>query len=363
MAQATARIDGQYVLAVARTDSHYAVLSSGPGNTVSLLDCKTLARSAAIANARVGQGTTALRVVDSMGPRTAAGRKMVLLASRDGTVALWDDRQADLALTMSHASAAAGVLSVDALPARNMIAAGTALNGEDASILYWDPRAPGAPLHSHTSTHSDDITVLHFRNETDGPVLLSASTDGLVSTSNPLEQDEDNATLNVANYVSSIAHAGWTASGHVWASSDMETGAIWDSNLDLVHDFGDLRAREIPNFKPNYLIDGFAWGGELCLALGSNEGEAAVVSLVPGQPETWTPRLHVRGGAHSEIVRCALWDAQAGVMVTGGEDSVVAVWGADALRDVPDVPMEEDQSRRKRTRDEENGSESKRKRI
>lgn len=106
MAQATARIDGQYVLAVARTDAHYAVLSSGPGSTVSLLDCRTLARSAAIADARVGQGTTTLRVVDSMGPLAAAGRKMVLLASRDGTVALWDDRQASLALTTRFPSVA-----------------------------------------------------------------------------------------------------------------------------------------------------------------------------------------------------------------------------------------------------------------
>lgn len=39
---------------------------------------------------------------------------------------------------------------------------------------------------------------------------------------------------------------------------------------------------------------------------------------------------------------------QAGVFVTGGEDSRVALWNAAALNEVPDVPMEDDNVRRKR---------------
>jgi WD repeat-containing protein 89 len=66
-------------------------------------------------------------------------------------------------------------------------------------------------------------------------VLLSVSTDGLVCTSNPDEDDEDEAGLNVGNWGCSIAQAGWV-NGHsgspgIWASSDMETFSTWSSEV------------------------------------------------------------------------------------------------------------------------------------
>lgn len=263
MAQTSAKLDGQYVLGIAQSSAHYAVHTSSPASAIYLLDKTTLARTTT-RSAHAGHGTTALKTADLAG----SGAHTLISAGKDGTVVVWDERTAQPAITrasptrntlshafdgskVSHSSASAGVLSIDALPTRNLIAAGTALQGDDASILYWyarasarpfathvqtgrayrDPRAPGAPTHTHASTHSDDITVLSFRETSDGPLLLSASSDGLVCTSNPLEQDEDEAALNVANFGSSIAHAGWSASGHVWASSDMETAAIWNCEV------------------------------------------------------------------------------------------------------------------------------------
>lgn len=103
-----------------------------------------------------------------------------------------------------------------------------------------DPRSPAAPLRVHSYTHSDDITAVHFLRSshlTAGSqnVLLSISTDGLISTSNSDEADEDEAGLHVGNWGCSVAQAGWVhgRSGNpgVWASSDMETYSAWSGEV------------------------------------------------------------------------------------------------------------------------------------
>lgn len=67
--------------------------------------------------------------------------------------------------------------------------------------------------------------------------LLSASSDGLVCTSNADEADEDEAGLHVGNWGCSIAQAGWLnhRSGHsgIWTSSDMETFSIWSGEVNI----------------------------------------------------------------------------------------------------------------------------------
>ena len=103
-----------------------------------------------------------------------------------------------------------------------------------------DPRNPAAPLRRHTSTHSDDITAVHFSSPSSNtPLLLSASTDGLVCTSNPLEDDEDEANVDVANWGSSVSKAGWipaapAGGSQVWAVSDMETVSFWSEEVRIL---------------------------------------------------------------------------------------------------------------------------------
>lgn len=101
-------------------------------------------------------------------------------------------------------------------------------------LLDRDPRNPVAPLRKHTSTHSDDITSVQFSpNSSSSAVLLSASTDGLVALSNPNEDNEDEAVLNIGNWGCSVARAGWVENGDglAWASSDMETLSLWNSEV------------------------------------------------------------------------------------------------------------------------------------
>jgi WD40 repeat protein len=123
------------------------------------------------------------------------------------------------------------------------VAAGTDLQGDDALILYWDPRNPSAPMRTHSSTHSDDITALHFLHSSSSfsssslsKILLSASSDGLVCTSNADKEDEDEAVLHVGNWGCSISQAGWisvSAGAQAWAASDMETFSCWTDEVGL----------------------------------------------------------------------------------------------------------------------------------
>ena len=159
------------------------------------------------------------------------------------------------------------------------VAAGTDLQSDDALILYWDPRQPATPLRTHGSSHSDDITALDF-NES-GSLILSASSDGLVSTSNPNEDDEDEAVVGVGNWGCSVSQAGWvTARGNgsgeaaIWAASDMETFSTWSEEFDRLMSV-DIREPSVHTqqrtWVTDYLITCDAKRGVLNVFTGSNE--------------------------------------------------------------------------------------------
>ena len=108
---------------------------------------------------------------------------------------------------------------------------------------------PAAPLLTHASTHSDDITALHFYRPSastssatagngSNNLLLSVSSDGLVCTSRADEADEDEAGVHVANWGCSVAQAGWlhdrAGRPGVWAASDMETFSVWSAEVCLL---------------------------------------------------------------------------------------------------------------------------------
>jgi WD repeat-containing protein 89 len=121
-------------------------------------------------------------------------------------------------------------------------------------FLNRDPRNPAAPLRNHTSTHSDDITTVSFFRSSEeersrNNLLLSGSTDGLVSISNADEADEDEAVLHISNLGRSISQADWipsrrcaarrtpTAGGGVWAATDMETFSLLSDEARISSSF------------------------------------------------------------------------------------------------------------------------------
>ncbi|KAI0751452.1 WD40 repeat-like protein [Daedaleopsis nitida] len=336
-----------YVLAIASLPSFYAAAASAPSNAILLFDRERLRNVQTLPGH--ASSITTLRSVSNV---ANAVSHALLSSGKDGAVQVWDERAGSAALrcellTASNAGSPRGLLSCDVSADGLTVAAGTELQGEDASILYWDPRSPAAPLRVHSSTHSDDITALHFYRN--GSLLLSASSDGLVCTSNAAEADEDEAGVHVGNWGCSIAQAGWVhdSAGRpgVWASSDMETFSIWTNELDRVQDV-DIRQPSVHKqditWVTDYLIGCHTTSrpfedsdNDLCVFAGSNEGDVALMTK-PTFSDASAPWLlqHTWSTGHVGVVRAALWDEGNNVLLTGGEDSKLHAWTAMAPESV-----------------------------
>ncbi|KAG5731985.1 WD repeat-containing protein 89 [Termitomyces sp. T112] len=322
-----------YVLALVSLPGHYAASASAPANTIDIFDKTTLQGVQTLSGHDVA--TTSLHGVENIAG--IFGRSL-MSSGRDGSVKIWDTRTNSYSIKMTNLGASRALLCCDISPDGMTVAAGTEIQGEDALILYWDPRRPAAPLRTHGSTHSDDITTMCFAHADLGMprnTLLSASSDGLVSTSNADETDEDEAVLHVGNWGCSISQAGWiqASSGvKIWAASDMETFSTWTHELDLCQSL-DIRSPVLHGKRTwvtDYLV-GCARNPNtpdtLGVFAGSNEGDISLLSnanlAVPGAPwylhNTWSL-------GHAGIVRSLLWDHESNVLVTGGEDTKINVW-------------------------------------
>lgn len=358
-----------YVLSLASLPSCYAASTSAPSNTIHLYDTSDLRVIATLGGHE--EGVTSLRAVDTVGGKNV---RRLISSGRDGTVKVWDERTGSVGIQMQSAGRGRALLCCDVSSDGVTVVAGTDLQGEDALLQYWDPRFPVVPLRSHSSTHSDDITALHFRHERSPGehknMLLSVSSDGLVCTSDADEPDEDEAVLHVGNWGCSIAQAGWMSPGSngsaaAWASSDMETFSVWSNEMDLVQDL-DIRSPSIHTpqltWVTDYLIGCHRSARDLHLFVGSNEGDIALInsSDLSSAGAPWRTRA-VWSTGHVGVVRSHLWDERNNVLLTGGEDSKLNMWPGPPVEALqPDEGMNIDSPPRKRDYDVEmdDGSET-----
>jgi WD40 repeat protein len=244
-------IGDAYVLEIARTRSHYVASASAPKNTIHLFDRSSFAPVCALAG---HEGGTSVLAVASAASSSVAGGHTLFSCGKDARVKVWDERTGTVGLesmslfsyTLCTSDRLMGsccivrtsgrpraLLSLDVASDGHMLATGTELTGDDACIHFFDLRSPAAPLRTHSQTHSEDITVVKFAPAGER-LLLSASSDGLVCTSNPDEQDEDEAGVHVGNWGCSIARAGWIEAkggARAWAASDMETFSLWSEEV------------------------------------------------------------------------------------------------------------------------------------
>ncbi|TQV96462.1 WD domain-containing protein [Cordyceps javanica] len=222
-----------YVTEIARTAVGLAAISTD--GALSLFDP---ARLAAGPIAAWKTGATALRVLDG---------GVACTAGEDGTVAVWDLRMRDANARVAQFQASqAPILSMACNKDTNTIAVGTELQDHMASIYLWDVSgAPTAKAH-YQDVHSDDVTELAFHG-TQPALLLSGSTDGLVSIYDTRIADEDEVTVQTFNHGASVHHAAFLSpSSEVLAISHDERFALYDAGEetpsgDATHDFGDVR--------------------------------------------------------------------------------------------------------------------------
>jgi WD repeat-containing protein 89 len=129
--------------------------------------------------------------------------------------------------------------------------------------------------------------------------LLSASSDGLLSISDPTEDAEEDAVIYTGDWGCSISQAGWihprnnNSGSRIWASSDMETFSTWTPEvvilfsfwmlhlififqLDLVYGI-DIREPSVHNQRTTWVTDYFIAGHDsprsdkFSAFVGSNE--------------------------------------------------------------------------------------------
>ncbi|OAA62270.1 WD domain protein [Cordyceps fumosorosea ARSEF 2679] len=227
-----------YITEIARTGLGLAAIATD--NAISLLDPARLAAGPVAAwHAPHGESVTALRTLDDA---------LVCTAGEDGTVAVWDLRIKDAAAKVAHFKASeAPILSMACSRATNTIAVGTELHNHTASIHLWDVTGAPAPRAHYQDVHSDDVTELAFHGGQPA-LLLSGSTDGLVSVHDTRVADEDEVTVQTFNHGASVHRAAFLgpASSEVLALSHDERFALYDAaeeraGGDAIRDFGDLR--------------------------------------------------------------------------------------------------------------------------
>jgi WD40 repeat protein len=161
--------------------------------------------------------------------------------------------------------AEAPILDFDMNSSHSMIACGTELVGEDASILFWDLRS-NQLLSRFTECHSDDVTQIRF-HPTEANAMMSGSTDGLVCLYNlqdltkPRPQGEDTETAEddclyqviKENSVSKIGYFG-PSSEYLYYITHMETFSIWRfQEAEKICNYGDVRAIT-PELALEYIV-------------------------------------------------------------------------------------------------------------
>ncbi|KAL7908871.1 WD40-repeat-containing domain protein [Trichoderma velutinum] len=313
-----------YVLEAHRTASGLATVASD--QTLSLFNPARLG-TGPVARLRTNHGNvTTLRVFD-------AGTSVVCTAGENGSVGVWDLRQG--AQVAQFTAGQASILSMACSASTQTIAVGTELENHAATIHLWDVRSNPSPKATYSEVHSDDVTSLAF-HPSQPTLLVSGSTDGLVSVHDTTILDEDELTVQTLNHNASIHDAAFLNATELFALSHDEAFALYDvaderETGDAAQDFGDLRKVLGCQYVANVTtkVDG---SGAILGAGAQDKENFELIFLAKAADNSWALDLAnkvVLPGAHgSEIVRsfCFFDDEQ--VVFTTGEDGNVKAWRA-----------------------------------
>ncbi|KAK1255174.1 hypothetical protein MKX08_009169 [Trichoderma sp. CBMAI-0020] len=313
-----------YVLEAHRTAAGLATVASD--QTLSLFNPARLG-AGPVSGLKTSHGNvTTLRVFD-------AGSSLVCTAGENGSVGVWDLRQG--ARVAQFQAAEASILSMACSASTQTIAVGTELENHVASIHLWDVRSTPTPKATYSEVHSDDITSLSF-HPSSPTLLISGSTDGLVSVHDTTIADEDELTVQTFNHNASIHDAAFLTPTEVFALSHDETFALYDVAEDrtdgsATRDFGDLRRVLGCQYVANVTtkLDG---SGAILGAGAQDKQNFELVFLAKTPDNAWAldhdNRVVLPGAHGGEIVRsfCFFDDEQ--VVFTTGEDGNVKAWRA-----------------------------------
>lgn len=311
-----------YLYTLARTGSDFATIGSDDALRIFNIPDLKPTRTYAPAHSGISCLTT------------ASDGTSLFTAGRDGLIRLWDPRNPSPKPTLElHEPKGAGFSALAC--AGNFLAAGTESAKEglgDVSVLVYDLRSPGAPpLRSFVESHTDSITQLQW-HPTQRNLLLSGSTDGLVSVFDAEVADEEDALKQVLNPRSAVHCAGFLAEDQVYALSTDEqlwvyglekTGTAEEEALP-VKEFGDVRGELDCMYVIDLVREPFL--PNPVVACGHNEKQTLRVAELKGPGWELGERVEFPGAHGEEVVRDLKFVDQRRVL-TCGEDGIVRFWG------------------------------------
>mmetsp|Transcript_38015 Transcript_38015/g.63094 ORF Transcript_38015/g.63094 Transcript_38015/m.63094 type:complete len:384 (+) Transcript_38015:24-1175(+) len=351
-------MDASEILVPFHVTSHASLADQGSLTYVLALETNDAQIAAATSNFQVHAVTTEnLRSMARFVGHTAAVREVhcskqptiIVSCSLDGSVKVWDTRQAALTSNIQDTTENDEIFSCSMSESENSIATSMV-----EKVKVWDLRNPSSPFRVYTESFSEDATVTKVRFSAKDR-LITGSEDGLVCILDTSIADEDDALISVINTEQPIRDLGFfgDANEYVWTVTNIETLALVDlgkeemiSTFDSVRetlseeptkrsrssDDSALDSLKRPRPQIDYVL-GCHYDASsqrlFCLA-GSSEGIVVIGHVNKREIQLCTT---LKKG-HTDIVRSFSWHAKRvgseQMIVTGGEDGRLVVW-SDAL--------------------------------
>lgn len=252
---------------------------------------------------------------------------------RDGVVRCWDGRGRKVGVEIVE-SKGHGIASIACCG--NLIAAGTDNAKEgmgDVSVLVYDMRNASTPLRNYAESHTDTITQLAFNAEQPS-MLLSGSTDGLVSIFDIEQADEDDALIQVFNPRSAIHCCGFLCTNEVYALATDEQFSMYKTGEATFDDgtseiqVGDIREK----LHCMYAVGVTGSAHNPVLAVGHNINETlSLVPLQPTDPSRFGLPIYLPGAHGEEVVRDLMLLEDKHLAISCGEDGHVKLWDLASL--------------------------------
>ncbi|KAH9818131.1 putative WD repeat-containing protein [Teratosphaeria destructans] len=233
----------------------------------------------------------------------------IATAGRDGIARIFDNRAKQVSQIQEPQGRPISAIASH----QHILAIGTESTKEglgDVSVLLYDTRKPSVPLRHYAESHTDSITQLAFHPQQPN-VLLSGSTDGLVSLFDVDQAEEEDALQQVLNPRSAVHCAGFLTQDQAYVLTTDEHFLVYPLTEPIegvepqpATDFGDVRQK----LNCMYVIDLVRQpDGTPVIAYGHNNDRKLALALLKG-PEPWAfgDRVDLEGAHGEEVVRDVL---------------------------------------------------------